>query len=69
MKLVGYLRKSKEGGAVYMAVDVDGLKDCKPLKSADGREFFRFVSNAPKVSDILSGEREVTSILCSTESD
>lgn len=67
--LVGYLRKSKGSGAVTMTADNDALKDCKLFMADGGRKYYKFVSNAPKVSDILSGERKVTSITCLTESD
>ena len=60
--LVGYIRKSREGGALRMSIDVKAFKDAERLKGMDGREFVSLVANVEKVRDIIEGEREVTSL-------
>jgi len=60
--LVGYVRKSKEGGALRMSIDVKAFKDAERYKGVDGREFVTLVANTEKIRDIIKGEREVTSL-------
>jgi len=61
-QLVGYVRKSKSGGALMLSVDAEAFSKAKKYSSADGREFVRLVANLDKVQEILQGEREVTSL-------
>ena len=60
--LVGYIRKSKAGGALKLSIDAEAFKKAEQYASADGRQFVQLIVNADKVGQIISGEREVTSV-------
>ena len=61
-KLVGYLRKSKGGCALNLSIDAQAFSEAEKFSSRDGREFVSLITNIPKVEEIISGDREVTSI-------
>lgn len=60
--LVGYARKSKAGGALRLSIDVEAFQNAVKVEAKDGKNFVNLIVNADKVSQILEGEREVTSI-------
>lgn len=60
--LVGYARKSIGGGALKLSVDVSAFAEAEKYKTGDGREFVQLIANADKITEILAGEREVTSL-------
>jgi len=60
--LVGYVRKSKAGGALRMSIDVSAFEKAERFQSGDGRDFVSLIANVDKVEQILSGDREVTSL-------
>ena len=61
-KLVGYVRKSKAGGALRLSIDVSAFESAQRYQSGDGRDFVSLIANADKITQILEGEREVTSL-------
>ena len=61
--LVGYARKSKAGGAVRLSIDAEAFAKAKQWAAKDGRTYVSLVINSDKMSQILSGEREVTSVV------
>lgn len=61
-KLVGYVRRSRGGGALKMSIDAEAFARAERYKSQDGREFVSLVANADKIGQILEGDREVTSL-------
>ena len=61
-QLVGYVRKSKSGGALRMSIDAEAFAKAEKVSAKDGRQFVSLVANADKVNQILAGEREVTSL-------
>ncbi|MDD4308258.1 MAG: hypothetical protein PHU53_05565 [Thermoplasmata archaeon] len=61
-QLIGYVRKSKSGGALRMSIDAEAFSNAVKFPAKDGRQFVSLVANADKVSQILGGEREVTSL-------
>ena len=61
-QLVGYVRKSKGGGALKMSIDAEAFAKAEKFSSNDGRQFVSLIANADKVGQILGGEREVTSL-------
>lgn len=61
-QLVGYVRMSKSGGALRMSIDAQAFAAAQKYAGKDGRQFVSLVANADKVSQILGGEREVTSL-------
>lgn len=60
--LIGYVRKSKGGGALKLSIDVTAFEKAEKYSSSDGREFVSLIANLDKISQILEGEREVTSL-------
>ena len=61
-QLVGYVRKSNNGGALKLSIDAEAFANAERYKSQDGREFVALIVNADKVGQILEGQREVTSL-------
>ena len=61
-RLVGYARKSKEGGAIKISIDVEAFSESEKTLTDDGREFVSLVMNADKIQEIINGDREVTSV-------
>ena len=61
-QLVGYVRKSKGGGALNLSIDAGAFAKAERFSGADGREFVSLIVNLDKVQDIIEGEREVTSL-------
>lgn len=59
---MGYVRKSKGGGALRLSIDAAAFSNAERYKGSDGREFVSLIANVDKVRDILEGEREVTSL-------
>ena len=67
-QLVGYVRKSRNGGALRMSIDAEAFAKAERYKSKDGREFVGLIANVDKISQILVGDREVTSLCQLVES-
>ena len=61
-QLVGYVRKSRKGGALRLSIDTRAFANAERYVCQDGREFVNLVVNADKVTQILGGQREVTSL-------
>lgn len=67
-QLIGYVRKSNNGGALKMSIDAEAFTKAERYKSQDGREFVQLIANADKIGQILEGDREVTSLCQLVES-
>ncbi len=61
-KLIGYVRKSKGGCALKLSIDAKAFSEAERFSTKDGREYVQLISNIPKIEEIISGDREVTSI-------
>ncbi|KYK29873.1 MAG: hypothetical protein AYK23_01420 [Candidatus Proteinoplasmatales archaeon SG8-5] len=61
-QLVGYVRKSRGGGALNLSIDAAAFSKAERFTGSDGREFVSLIVNLDKVQDIIEGEREVTSL-------
>ena len=61
-QLVGYVRKSKSGGALNLSIDAEAFARAEKFAGKDGRQFVSLIANADKVNQILQGAREVTSL-------
>ncbi len=60
---MGYVRKSKGGGALNLSIDTEAFANAVKVPSRDGtRQFVSLIANADKISQILEGQREVTSL-------
>ena len=67
-QLIGYVRKSRSGGALNMSIDAEAFAKAERYSSKDGRTFVRLIANVDKIGQILEGDREVTSLCQLTES-
>ena len=61
-QLIGYVRKSNGGGALKLSVDAEAFDKAERFSTKDGREYVQLITNIPKIQEIISGEREVTSL-------
>jgi len=64
--LVGYVRLSGNKATLRITIDAEAFSKAETHSANDGRQFVSLVANADKVSQILGGGREVTS-LCHIE--
>jgi hypothetical protein len=66
--LLGYARKSKAGGAIRLSIDRKAFMKAEKYTANDGRVFVPVIINVDKLNQIISGEREVTSV-CQIQDD
>ena len=60
--MIGYVRKSNNGGALRMSIDYEAFESAEKYKTQDGREYVSLVANLDKITEIIEGDREVTSL-------
>jgi hypothetical protein len=61
-RLMGYVRRSRNGGAIKLSVARDAFSHAERYKSADGTEYVGMIINLNKLRNLLTGEQEVTAI-------
>jgi hypothetical protein len=61
-KLMGYVRRSNNGGAIKISISESSFTDARKYQSASGERYVGMIINLNKLRSLLSGEREVTSI-------
>jgi len=61
-KLMGFVRRSRNGGALKVSVAQSAFDSAKRYKTSDGTEYVGMIINLNKLRSLLSGEQEVTSI-------
>lgn len=61
-RLMGYVRRSRNGGAIKLSVARDAFTNAEKYKSADGTEYVGMIINLNKLRNLLTGEQEVTAI-------
>lgn len=61
-RLMGFVRRSRNGGAIKLSIAQDAFDDAKRYKSADGTEYVGMIINLNKLRCLLTGEQEVTSV-------
>ncbi len=66
-RLMGYVRRSRNGGAIKLSVARDAFTSAERYKSADGTEYVGMIINLNKLRNLLTGEQEVTAINQLTE--
>lgn len=66
-ELVGYVRKSKNGNALKVNISAEAFERAKRYFSQDGKEYVQLVVSLPKVTEIIDGSRDVTSVCQITE--
>ncbi len=60
--LVGYVRRSKAGGAIKVSINSDAFSDCETYVTSDGQEYVPLVISLNALNKVLNGERVVTTI-------
>jgi hypothetical protein len=60
--LIGYIRKSNNGGALRINLDYEALEHAEKYETKDGRQYVGLVANLAKIGEIMDGTREVTSV-------
>jgi len=61
-KLMGYVRRSNNGGALKVSVSENAFSDAKKYQSANGERYVGMIINLNKLRSLLSGEKDVTAI-------
>lgn len=61
-ELMGYVRRSKNGGALKVSVSTDAFARAERYQTQDGKEYVGLIINLAGVQDLLEGRREVTGI-------
>ena len=60
--LMGFVRRSNNGGALKVSVSKDAFESANRYTSADGTEYVGMIIRLNRLRNILSGEQEVTNI-------
>lgn len=61
-KLMGYVRRSNNGGAIKVSISENAFSDARKYESANGERYVGMIINLNKLRGLLTGERDVTSI-------
>lgn len=59
-KLMGFVRKTKNGNGVTVSVDTEAFKDAERYETKAGKEFVSMVISIAKLQQVINGEKEVT---------
>lgn len=60
--LIGYVRRSKGGNALKVNISAHAFEKAQRYMSKNGEEFVGLVVNLDRLREVITGEREVTSI-------
>lgn len=60
--LVGYIRKSNRGQAIKLSLAADAFDAAERYTGQDGTEYVGLVASLDRVMEVISGERDVTSV-------
>ncbi|MFW3146178.1 MAG: hypothetical protein ACMUIE_05150 [Thermoplasmatota archaeon] len=61
-KLMGFVRRSRNGGAIKVSIAQDAFDSAQRYRSADGTEYVGMIINLNKLRCLLTGEQEVTAV-------
>ncbi|MBN1389033.1 MAG: hypothetical protein JXA22_00140 [Candidatus Thermoplasmatota archaeon] len=61
-RLMGFVRRSRNGGAIKLSIARDAFSSAEKYQSSDGTEYVGMVINLNKLRSLLTGEQEVTAI-------
>ncbi len=61
-ELIGYVRKSRNNGALKISISVEAFESAERYLSQDGKEYVGLVMHIGKVQEIMDGTRDVTSV-------
>ncbi|MGA1821812.1 MAG: hypothetical protein ACMUIG_04735 [Thermoplasmatota archaeon] len=60
--LMGYVRRSRNGGALNVSVAEEAFEQAERYETADGTKYVGMIINLNKLRNILAGDQEVTNI-------
>jgi len=61
-KLMGYVRRSNNGGAIKVSISEQAFAGAKRYEGANGEKYVGMIINLNKLRGLLSGEKDVTAI-------
>lgn len=61
-KLMGFVRRSRNGGAIKVSIADEAFRTAQRYTTADGTEYVGMIININKLRTLLTGEQEVTAI-------
>ena len=61
-RLMGFVRRSRNGGAIKLSIANDAFNEADKYTSSDGTEYVGMIINLNKLRTLLTGEQEVTAI-------
>jgi hypothetical protein len=61
-KLMGFVRRSRNGGALKLSVNQNAFDTAEKYKTSDGTEYVGMIINLNRLRNLLNGEQEVTAI-------
>ncbi len=61
-RLMGFVRRSRNGGAIKLSIAQNAFDDARKYRSADGTEYVGMIINLNKLRCLLTGEQEVTAV-------
>lgn len=61
-ELVGYVRRARDGKTLMLSLSVAALAEAERYRAQDGPEWVRLVLDARRATEILAGDREVSSV-------
>lgn len=59
---MGFVRRSRNGGAIKLSIAQNAFDDARKYRSADGTEYVGMIINLNKLRCLLTGEQEVTAV-------
>jgi hypothetical protein len=61
-KLMGFVRRSRNGGALKVSVNQNAFESAEKYQTSDGTEYVGMIINLNRLRNLLNGEQEVTAI-------
>ncbi len=61
-KLMGFVRKTKNGNAVTVSVDTEAFKNAETYTTKAGKKYVSMIINLAKLQQLLKGETQFTTV-------
>jgi hypothetical protein len=62
-RLMGFARRTRRGGAIKLSIHRDSFLSANAYKSKTGDDYVELIINLSSLRQVLSGEKEVTSVV------
>ncbi len=59
---MGFVRRSRNGGALKVSVNQNAFESAEKYQTSDGTEYVGMIINLNRLRNLLNGEQEVTAI-------